>query len=167
VLSSEPEQNDDQGVSDLSTIEGTPSMCFTVHCVGSVPESLLSQSLDPCWTLLIWYSLSYKGPLIIVDDDADEKPEDAPETSTSPQAALSEDAVVQRLPSPAGSSPVSAALANDGKFFVPILCPPILDEGLFELEVKLGCKDVTGQEWEIPVVDDSSRSIAVRIALSR
>lgn len=70
------------------------------------------------------------------------------------------------------SSPVAISLYPDGSFYVPILFPPLVEEGLYELQVMLSLLDYNGQEWRVSLLDlndgeSASGSIPIRISRGR
>lgn len=158
-LSPDPEQNLDSMDLCFDQVESYPSLCYTIFCSGQVPEHILQDSIQPCWEVVLRFRVNYSGPL--EDEEGDENREEKGEGIPLDAAAIR-----RRLPDLSAYSPTVAAFSLYGRFFVPIQCPPILDEGMFTFEVQLGCRDCTGTEWEVPV-DENSRRIPIRVARTR
>ena len=154
-LAVSPEQ-DQSGEADTDVVEAYPAVCFSVKCFGQIPEQLLLQSRMPCWTVLLWYQIVYSSPL--EDDEAAGRDEDVAETSM-PDTVHSPIDLSEY-------SPASTNLFQDGSFFVTLECPQILLEGQYSMEVKIGCRDVAGYEWEVPL-SSGSCTIAIRVSRSR
>lgn len=157
TIATDPEERLDLGVMTFDAIDAYPSIDMVFTCNGSVPVKLL-QSRRPSWTLLLWYKLVYEGP--IDEDEADDK------TNDDEAAVPSREIITSRMPDLSSFSPVSAPLHKNGTFLFSVECPPILDEGLFTLHVRLGCMDVEGNQWELPLPAEA-RSVPVRVARSR
>jgi hypothetical protein len=156
MLSAEP--GDDQEPSELEVIELSPSLCFSVCCSGQVKGINLDDS-----SLLIWYRVVYIGPVeedevgvVIVDDRQDVDGDEGISTSS----------IIRRLPDCATVSSITAPLLPGGQFCHLIECPPIVDEGLFRLEVKLGYQDFAGSQWKL-LSSGETPYINVRVQRSR
>jgi hypothetical protein len=138
-------------------IESSPSLGFTFVVSGSIPEALLIRSKQPCCILILSYRIAYVCQL-----DEDEVPamddEQTPETGR--------EAIEGRVKILSSYPPVSSPVFRGGKFFFSVDHPPIFDEGIFDLAVKICCKDVSGQVWDVPLFD-KSRHIPVRISRGR
>jgi hypothetical protein len=158
-LSVDPDQANEYGTSSLDAIEAYPSLCFNFFATGSIPEIMLTESRLASSTVLLWYHFIYKGPLLEEDVPIDDKNEEESPPSSTPES------IEQRLPDLSSLSPVASKLLPNGRFFVNIQCPPLLDEGMYVLEMKLGARDVSGSEWEIPV-DMGSRTLPIRVSRS-
>jgi hypothetical protein len=154
-LSVDPDQASEYGTSSLNAIETYPSLCFNFCATGSIPEAVLTESRLALSTVLLWYHFIYKCPLPEEDVPADDKNDDEG-PSVTPKS------IEKRLPDLSKFSPVTSSLFSNGRFFVPVQCPPLLEEGMYVVEVKLGAKDAGGSEWEIPV-DASSRTLEIRV----
>lgn len=157
-LSPDPDQAVEYGMDSMLAIEAYPSLCFGCFISGSVPESTMTGSRLPLSEVLLWYRFNYKGPLVDDEGGADFKPDEDP--------AASREFIEKRLPVLADLSPVTARLFANGRFFFPIQCSPLLDEGLYEVEVSLGARDVGGSMWELPV-DADARTLPIRVSRSR
>ena len=51
-------------------------------------------------------------------------------------------------------------VSPEGNFFAKIECPPLLEEGLYLVEVRLGCQDVSGTNWLFQV---EPRHLRIRV----
>jgi hypothetical protein len=138
----------------FATIETSPSMGFDFYVSGRVPNVLLQRLRAPSWTVLLWFRFKYTGRLVD-DDDNDNASIDESEVQDA------------RMPTLNGLSPASTTLNPNGRFCFAIDCPPFLDEGIYALEVKLGCRDTVGKELEISIIEQSSRYCTVRVSRSR
>jgi hypothetical protein len=160
-LCADPDQAVEYGANSLHAIESYPSLCFSFVASGSLPESMLVGSRLALSTVLVWYRFVYKGPLLEEDAPVDDKLEEG-----SP--SMSREGIETRLPNLSSFSPVVSRLFSNGRFFIPIECPPLLDEGVFEVEVRIGARDVNGAEWEIPVEPAGIvRCLQIRVSRSR
>jgi hypothetical protein len=164
-LSGGPEEHNDNGSNSLETIEGYPMVSFSFVCSGHIPATLLEHTRFPCGTLLIWYRIVYKGSL--EEDTAAGNTETDETLEIEAFAATSRDRIIERIPDLSKVLPIPAPLLANGMFYVLVECLPIADEGLFTIDVKLGCKDVAGNEWELPTSSsEDCRSIGLRISRS-
>ena len=171
-LSADPEQSQDDGLDgnsdehrdDLAIVEGYPGISFDFCATGEIPSTFLAKSKLPFTAILLWHRAEYSGPLLEDEHMPDEKQEDehmADEKQEDEVAAPTFTAV----PRPWQYTLVSTNLLANGKFSFRIECPPIREEGNYSIEIKLGCRDIRGGEWEIPVGDDS-RIIRVQVSRS-
>lgn len=143
----------------LVMIEASPKMGFTFFADGRIPDVCLARSGTPVWTTLLWFRLLYAGPLTDDEDNIN----NAKDSDFGAEELEIKDL---KMPDLSGCSPVSSSLSPNGLFFFFVDCPPLSDEGLYKLEVKLGGRDVRGIEWEIPI-RNSSRYSTVRVSRSR
>ena len=56
-----------------------------------------------------------------------------------------------------GSGQVSASMSSSGSFFARVKTQVLLNEGWYDLEIRLGCRDIRGGEWDLPLVEESHR----------
>merc|ERR1712087_393756 len=45
---------------------------------------------------------------------------------------------------------VASTALHNGIFVLPVYCPPIMQEGFYVVEIKLGCRDIRCGEWVLP-----------------
>lgn len=155
----------------LDVIEGFPSISFTFYATGYIPEALLTAARIPICSALLWYRVVYDKPLEMSAEDyavETNKLEDGGGPVAAQSTTSTRDNVLTRIPNFSKVSPVYSSLLPNGKFFFAVTLPPLLDEGWFTLQVRLGCGDVVGDEWEIPVADNpNGLSIPVHVSRSR
>ena len=125
-----------------------PSLGFAFLARGRIPKVILKRSLVPIWNVLLWFRVTHVAPL---KEDDGEGPD------------LSQASIDTRIPDVAAISPCSAIVSSEGNFSFEVECPPFLDEGLYQIEAKLGCRDASGTQWEIP---SNKASINVRVTRS-
>ena len=82
---------------------------------------------------------------------------DKQEDEASPPVAVT-------VPHPWGFKELSTNLQANGKFNFRVECPPIREEGNFFITVSIGCRDIRGGEWEIPVEGGLAR---IQVQVSR
>jgi hypothetical protein len=136
-------------------VDAAPSLSFSVCVRGRLPWEALKLSPVPIRLAILWFRVAYKSPLVV--DDEEHKEDENMEV---------ENKFVPKLPSLSSISPTVANLTRDGRFFATVPCPPLLEEGIYSLKVRLGCRDVQGKEWGFPV-SKSVASISVRAARNR
>ena len=98
--------------------------------------------------VIAWLKIDYIGKLY-QDEDADES-RDASSPSSCPDSLLN-----QQQENPASTS------VQQGKFVLPVHCPPIVQEGFYRASMKLGCRDVRCGEWVLPTT--SPLSVVLRV----
>lgn len=116
---------------------GTPAAFLAS---GQIPSSLVSISQIPFNIVLLWYTITVTGG--------------SKKAATSPEK-------VQKTE----SGPIAAAISSRGAFFRKIETRIFVDEGWYELNFRLGCRDIRGGEWELPM--DNPHSFAVKVVRSR
>jgi hypothetical protein len=104
----------------------TPAVCIAV---GTVPLSLTSRSNIPFNSLLLWYKLDRKGG--------------STKQSTSEKSQKAE------------CGPIASSISSSGSFFVKVKSKTLQTEGMYELKFRLGCRDIRGGEWELPLKEYS------------
>lgn len=142
---------------NLAIIETSPSMGFSCYATGVVPNSLLRRLKVPTYIVLLWFRFKFISPLM--DEEEIVNKEEDPPTNESVLSEI-------KMPSLSGVSPASSSISSSGHFFFSVDCPPLLEEGVYSLETKLGCRDVAGREWEMRSSFDS-HSIPIKVSRSR
>ena len=94
-------------------------------------------------------------------DDDHAAPEDKQEDENLPTPVSNERIAP---PSPWDTTLHASRLSYNGNFMLSIECPPIREEGMYRIEVKLGVRDVRGGEWDVPLEDGPYRSIQVQVS---
>ena len=138
------------------TIDSAPMQSPTFYVTGNIPISFLQQSRVPTWTILLWYRVDYRSPL--VDDEDNNKDDDAGASEEPIAGAL-------KMPDLSRSSPAVTTLFPDGHFFFAVDCPPLSEEGVYRLEARLGVRDAEGSEWDIPTGVGSNATVLVSRSL--
>ena len=142
-LYANPEQLNENSTLSPNRIDCYPGISFDFCAHGEIPASLVAKAQLPFSTVLLWHRANYVGPLHedgYEKQDEDDKHED--EAATTPAKVI---------PNPWGFTPLSASLPANGRFNILVECPTIREEGNYRIEVKLGCRDIRGGDWEIPV----------------
>lgn len=103
----------------------------TVVCIASgiIPVSLIQRSKIPFNILLLWYTL------------------DSEESSTK-LAAFTKSRKIE-------GGPIATSISSSGRFFVRVKSQVLLNEGYYHFKFRLGCRDIRGGEWELPIKQDS------------
>ena len=97
--------------------------------------------------VLIWHQITSTGKDSSGEDNnAEEKSDD-----------VQSDSLENANPAPSATS-----LSSIGMFFEEIKCGPFPTEGVYVLTAWLGCRDVRGGEWTLPM-ERQSRSIRIRV----
>ena len=152
------EEHGDIGFECDEEIEVSRGTGFTFFASGCIPATMLSVSQLPFCIVLLWHTVSHRES---ANDDED-KPDDENMSSSDFKSTSSVmDILGGEDPAPAASS-----LSCNGRFFMKIECQPILQEGVYGIETRLGCRDIRGGEWELPL-KGGTHSITVRVSRSR
>jgi len=132
-------QNDDHISVDTNGaeyIELTPGLPFKLILSGTIPEEFI-RSADVEFNQIISGKIfHYEGQLY-----EDDETEDTGVASGNARSNL-----------PMLNDPFSTTLQPNGQFVLPILCEPIMREGFYRIELKLGCRDVRCTEWSMPTL---------------
>ena len=107
---------------------------------GTIPTSLTLGTKIPFNVLLLWYSLD---PSV-----------ESSEFSTSSR----------KLPK-TESGPIATSISSSGSFFVKVKSQALLHEGLYYLKFRLGCRDIRGGEWELPV-EENALCFPIKVSVS-
>jgi hypothetical protein len=146
-LSVDPDSVDSlDGESDFDEeIEVSPGASFSYFASGKLPVSLLDSAKLPFSVVLLWHQISFRG-----DAGEDANPDDK-----------SDDKRADPLDG-ANPAPSASAVSSTGAFFSAIQCGPLQTEGRYVVTTWLGCRDVRGGEWELPLMQ-GSHSIRIRV----
>jgi hypothetical protein len=153
-------------------IEACPAICFTIYAFGNIPQQLLKQANIPTYTAVLWHRFIYCGSL---NNDEEKAPTNEGDATGDNEKESKSNATSEQLPTETiaiplleAYSPKATKLAPSGDFYTSILCPPPRVEGWYKLEMRLGCRDITGNEWQIPVENATDKfPTSVRIRVSR
>ena len=127
-----------------------PGMTCTIIASGEIDPSVIRMADVSFSHALLWHELRFVAPL------EDEVLSEARAAGNSDQSSL-------RM---GDTNPTASPLLPRGKFFVPIQCRSPSEEGIYAVDVKLGCRDVRCSEWEMPI-DNHFRPIMLRVSLTR
>ncbi|CAJ1954407.1 unnamed protein product [Cylindrotheca closterium] len=116
----------------------------TFNVSGSIPADLLKRSNLPFFVIVLWHTITPCGQ---VDEDELE-----PEGNDKEKVATIKKPIQMTT---------TADLSPNGSFFVKVQCH-LFQTGRYRIRTRLGCRDVRGGEWELPL-GESNRSISVRI----
>ena len=111
--------------SALKICPGKPVVCLAS---GTIPQSLLQRSKLPFNILLLWYTLEPKE--------------------------ISGQDLVPKMPQKIECGPIATSMSSSGSFFVRVKSQALLSDGWYDLKFRLGCRDVRGGEWELPLQQD-------------
>ncbi len=109
-----------------------PRTIFTVLASGKISLPTVEKANLPFFRILLWFNIR----LI----DAEAVTEGRIEISG---VETTEDSI--------GNNPVEISLLPCGRFVAPLQCQAPLVDGAYIVEATLGCRDVRGGEWELPV----------------
>jgi hypothetical protein len=110
----------------LEIYAGTRAVCIAS---GTIPASLTSRSQIPFNILLLWYTIDSK--------------KNSTKLSTLKRSQKSK------------GGPIAASMSSSGSFFVKVKSQVLMNEGYYDLKFRLGCRDIRGGEWELPLKEDS------------
>jgi hypothetical protein len=133
-------------------IDVPPGSDVTFYASGSLPAALLRRSKIPFSTALLWHTITF-CEAVIEDETLSEEREDLKSESFTSFKKIS-------------AAPTSASISSNGTFFMKVECPTLAEEGLYNIETRLGCRDIRGGEWELPL-KESNHSILIRVAQSK
>ena len=163
----DPELSDDHGEGDDDVEDAIvlpPGSMVTAIASGTIPEAIVQATDLPFFTVMVWHTVSFQKMHTRKNRNTDQdKPEDdvkslVSETKATPSSAISSPAVNKAIPTNVTS------LSPAGKFFVKLECDRLfLEPGEYRIETRLGCRDVRGGEWELPVHKGSHQSLSIRI----
>ena len=166
-LSGDPDSVDlseDVGESFENEIEVAPNVSFCIFAAGWVSLPVINSAKLPFSMVLVWYTVSFI-------DEGDDQPQEEKSNDENPgsragsvasQGAFSTKPWIKEMK----SAPTAASISSQGKYFMSVECPPLLEEGHYLIEARLGCRDIRGGEYELPL-RDGPRSISVRVLRSR
>jgi hypothetical protein len=127
-----------------------PGMTCTIIASGEIDPYVIQMADVSFSHALLWHALRFIATL-----------ED--EVLSEGRAAGHSDPSSLRL---GDTPPTVSPLLPRGKFFVPIQCQSPSEEGIYAVDVMLGCRDVRCSEWEMPV-EKHFRPIMVRVSRTR
>ena len=141
LLVRDPDTHGDMG-SEGIPLETGPSTPVVFLASGMIPASLISRTRIPFNIVLLWYTLIPKG--------GSTKPSVSPEKSQKSEGG-----------------PIAASMSSSGTFFMKVKIQLLLiNEGLYDLKFRLGCRDIRGGEWEFPL-EENPRCFPVKVVRSR
>ena len=117
----------ESAINQLEIYAGTRAVCIAS---GTIPASLTSRSQIPFNILLLWYTIDSKN-------------------SSTKFSAL-------QTSQKGEGGPISASISSSGSFFVKVKSHVLMNEGYYDIKFRLGCRDIRGGEWELPLKDDSN-----------
>ena len=129
---------------------------FTYFASGDLPASLLESATIPFSVAIIWQQLSFSGSRGYAGEDAANPDENHDESKKLDESKRTEP------PVPSNPAPSAASLSSTGAFFAEVSCGPLHAEGTYILTARLGCRDVRGGEWELPLLE-GVHSIRIRV----
>ncbi len=169
------ESFEDQGDNDDDVdeeVEVSAGTLISFFASGLIPDGLVGQADIPFFTILLWHTVTFHpGPAKQSNSTDPEKQED----ENNPSIAASDLCSTSSSSNPPmnviekNSTPNAAvSLSPKGRFFMEVECETILMEpGLYTIDTRLGCRDIRGGEWELPVRAGSHHSIPIRVVSSR
>jgi integrator complex subunit 7 len=141
-------------------LEASPGVPFTFFASGMIPEPILKRARLPFCMVLLWHTVSYRGSIHDDDNPTEEKQDDENISSMSDGKSDSDKDWLKAM------APTTTLLSPSGKYFTSVECQPLLDEGYYTIETRLGCRDIRCGEWEIPV-KQGIRLMSVHVSRSR
>ena len=145
----------DVNIESISVYPGTP---IPILASGQIAQSLHEITNLPFSHLLIWTRFRFVAPLHTTDFGCQD--DEAQSEEVSP-FGLRESVEIDVMP------PFSFQIPPAGTFVVPIECQALRTEGLYRLDIQLGCRDVRCGEWVLPVLSTEHQSLIVKVSRSR
>jgi integrator complex subunit 7 len=133
-------------------IDVPPGSDVTFYASGSLPAALLRRSKIPFCSALLWHTITL-CEAVTEDETQSEETVDLKTESFTSFKKIS-------------AAPTSASISSNGAFFMKVECPTLAEEGLYNIETILGCRDIRGGEWELPL-KESNHSILIRVGQSK
>ena len=164
----DPEVSDDHGETedDVEDVIDLPAgSMVTAIASGNIPEEMMQATDLRFFTVIIWHRVSFQKIHTEKNRDTDQdKPEDDVKPLVSETKATPSSMIIS-TPAVSKASPTNvASLSPAGKFFVKLECERLFWEpGKYRIETRLGCRDLRGGEWELPVDYGSHQSLSIRI----
>jgi integrator complex subunit 7 len=147
-------------------VEASPGVSFTFFACGKLPESVLARAKLPFCMVLLWYTVSYQSVTHDEDNHQEEKQDEEKDEETAPSSDAKSEPDTKSWLKSINVAPTVARLSPTGKYFMKVECQPLLDEGNYTIETRLGCRDIRCGEWELPAIQ-GVRTISVRVSRSR
>ena len=129
-------------------LEIFPGSHVTLNVSGSIPAALLRRAKLPFCTLLLWHKVIRLAS--------------RNERETQSESIPGQEDKWSNI----NPGPTAVSMSSNGTFFMKLECQPIIDEGVYNIETRLGCRDVRGGEWELPL-NEPNPSVSVRVARSK
>lgn len=121
---SDPNVHDNEN-NQLKIFSGSQIVCVAS---GAIPASLTQRSKIPFNVILLWYTLEPKG------------------SSTNASASINHGRIE--------GGPIATSISPSGSFFSRIKSQVLLQEGNYDLKFRLGCRDIRGGVWDLPLEED-------------
>lgn len=150
-------------------IEVSTGTLITFFASGSIPKTLVEQAHLPFCIVLLWHTVIFQANPTKHSNDADQEKQqgDDNNASTSDTHSLSSSMNFAISGGEKNPAPTAVSLSPSGNFFMKIDCEALFMEGgLYTIETRLGCRDIRGGEWELPVGTESLHSIPIRVVPS-
>jgi hypothetical protein len=149
-------------------IEVSAGTLITFFASGSIPDALVEQASLPFYVLLLWHNITFQASTTKSRNEAEQEKqggENNASTSDTQSLSSSLNFITGGDKSP---PPTAVSLSPGGKFFMKIDCETLfMEAGLYTIETRLGCRDIRGGEWELPVETESSvQCIPIRVVPS-
>jgi hypothetical protein len=120
----------------VDRLEVSHDSSFYILASGVIPS--LQRAQMEFSTVLLWYTMSPEGGLHKPNHNNDIHDDGSLATFTAPKVLLN-------------PPPVATSLSPRGTFFVKVVGFCALPFGRYELNFRLGCRDLRGGEWELPL----------------
>ena len=120
----------DRALDEDIPLEIEPGTSIVIQARGMIPKSLLSSARTPFSVVLLWYTVVPTNLFQTINHDDIDKHQFR---SLSPPL------------------PNTASMSSSGRFFIKIKTQPIMKEGRYGFHFRVGCRDIRGGEWELPI----------------
>jgi integrator complex subunit 7 len=150
----DPDEYCDIGIHDntyVMAIAANSSMSFLAS--GLIPESMLERTRLPFSVILLRLTIEPKG----ISVKSNTLSEDAND-------GTADDAAVEHS-QPHGLNTTATSMSSSGTFFSKVRMVSPAQEGRYYISFQLGCRDIRGGEWDLPLCNDPPR-FSVKIVRS-
>ncbi|MGK3743661.1 MAG: hypothetical protein ACI8RD_009769 [Bacillariaceae sp.] len=138
----------DPDIHDRTFSEGVPleidrGGSIVILASGTIPKSMLSCIKIPFSVVLLWYTIRPEGEStsLAASEKMKKSGDDAVDADNKHQL---------NFLSPSSMGPIAASMSSNGTFFMKVKSQSLMKEGRYNINFRLGCRDIRGGEWKIP-----------------
>ena len=134
---------DDQSIAEIIEIQSGYSC--TIYAKGIIPKPYITKHDPAICQIACSYTITYNGQTSSDDDSFSD------EQRAIGNTYLDKEKIPSIPPTHKGEETIFVSQTfSHGKFLIPIECTPSEAKGFYEMQVKLFCRDILGNNWDIP-----------------